>query len=106
VNNGNANEKLLYHASNSKFSPCVKRVGLDPRPAKLTGSIGVGVYFSKSSTIRYVSEQDEIKQILYSRVSVGRSIKVRLITFFVNLSVKIWIKCGEFLITINLIQNI
>jgi len=77
MNNGNANEKWLYHASNSKYIPYIKREGLDPRLAKLTGSIGVGVYFSKSSktTVRYVSEQDEIKQILYCRVAVGRSVK-------------------------------
>lgn len=78
-NDGNANEKWLYHATNASYINCIKKEGLDPRLAKMTGSIGVGVYFSRSSatTINYVRKEDAVQKMLYCRVLVGKSVKGR-----------------------------
>jgi len=57
-------EKLLYHGTVNQYFDQIVKEGLDPRLAKLSGAIGVGVYFAESpkTSLPYVSTTDEIKK--------------------------------------------
>jgi len=76
-NRGKDIEKFLYHGTNNEYINHIIKEGLDPRLAKLSGSIGVGVYFAESpkTSLAYVSSTSDIKRMFLCRVAVGHSEK-------------------------------
>lgn len=77
-NNGDANERFLWHGT--KVTDTVVRKGLDPRVCSLNGLFGGGVYFADLSTksVRYTgsSQKGNCGQLLLCRVALGRQMKV------------------------------
>lgn len=73
-NDGDANEKLLWHGTN--VPDVVTRKGLDPRVCSLNGMFGGGVYFADRSTksVRYTgaSTKGDRGRLLLCRVALGR----------------------------------
>jgi len=73
-NNGNPNEKKLYHGSRNDAYDIILKDGLDHRVANLGGAIGAGIYFGVSSgtSSGYVVQHGKkTNKMLYCRVTLG-----------------------------------
>jgi hypothetical protein len=69
-------ELLLYHGTNSDHIQNIVKEGLDHRLAKMTGLIGVGVYFAEKpkEAINYAFSNTQEKHLLVCRVFLGKSV--------------------------------
>ncbi|KAL7530660.1 hypothetical protein ACHAWF_003465 [Thalassiosira exigua] len=78
-NDGDPNEKLLWHGTAA--TEIVLRKGLDPRVCSLNGLFGGGVYFADKSTksVRYTGayNRGDTGQLMLCRVSLGRQMVKR-----------------------------
>lgn len=70
-------EKMYFHSTSDRYINYIATEGLDPNLAKLTGSIGRGVYFSESykSAIKYVNNNEHTKHLLLCRVALGTTVE-------------------------------